>query len=280
MSKSIKLNNGTTIPFMGLGTWEILHNCPSVVQTALDKGYRMIDTATLYGNERECGQGIIQWLKADPVKNKREDVYYITKLWHQEHGYDNAKAAIKKCLQKVEGLGYIDLLLIHSPCQGKAARLGTWKAMQEAVDDGLVKSIGVSNYGKDHILELLNWSGLKIKPVVNEIEVHPWCMRQELCDFCKSKDIAVIAFAPLSHAGRVNDKSTVEVAKRNRITNGQALIRWSVQKGYIPIPKTKTISRLSENLDVLSFNLSDSDVKTLEHPNVHDPSDWEVTTVP
>jgi diketogulonate reductase-like aldo/keto reductase len=278
IKKTVKLNNGTTIPFLGLGTWEI-RNADEVVYEALKVGYRCIDTAVLYGNERLCGEGITRWLMEDK-SHKREDVYYITKLWNNQNGYNNAKRAIQDCLDKVKDLKYIDLLLIHSPTEGKKMRLETWKAMQEAVEAGLVKSIGVSNYGIKHIQELLSWDGLKVKPVVNEIEVSPWCMRQDLCDFTISQGLEVIAFAPLSHAFRLEDPDAVTIGEKIGVTPAQVLIRWSLQKGYIPIPKTKTLKRLPVNLDVMSFELSDEDMKTLDHPHIHDPSDWEVTTCP
>ncbi|GMM30823.1 aldo-keto reductase superfamily protein [Martiniozyma asiatica (nom. inval.)] len=278
INNSITLNNGIKMPFMGLGTWESMNAAP-VVHAALSKGYRMIDTASFYANEKECGEGIMQWINESP-ENKRSDVFYITKLWNNENGYHVAKEAIDKCLARVKGLEYIDLLLIHSPLEGPKMRLETWKAMQEAVEEGKVKSIGVSNYGIDHLKELLNWEGLKIKPVVNEIEVHPWCMRQELCDFTIKMGLKVVAFAPLSHSYRLQDKNVIEISKEKDISAAQVLIRWSLEKGYIPIPKTKTISRLSGNLDVLSFELSADEIAKLDHPNEHDPSDWEVTTCP
>lgn len=277
--KLTTLNNGTKIPFMGLGTWETF-NADEVVYEALKKGYRLIDTAVLYGNEKKCGEGISKWLNEGSNDNKREDVYYITKLWNDQNGYLNAKKAIDECLNKVKNLKYIDLLLIHSPLEGKKLRLETWRAMQEAVKDGKVKSIGVSNFGEGHISELLNWEGLEIKPVVNEIEVSPWCMREELCEFTQKQGIHVIAYAPFSHSYRLNDPDAVVVAEKVGKSVAQVLIRWSLQKGYIPIPKTKTISRLSENLDVLNFELTKEQMEQLDHPEVHDPSDWEVTTVP
>ncbi|TID30714.1 hypothetical protein CANINC_000630 [Pichia inconspicua] len=273
----VELNDGTKIPFVGLGTWEI-YDARTVVREALSIGYRCVDTAVLYGNEKECGEGIQDWIRDDG--GKREDVYYITKLWNNQNGYENAKKAIKECMEKVKHLGYIDLLLIHSPTQGKRMRLETWRAMQEAVEEGIVKSIGVSNYGIKHIQELLDWDGLKIKPVANEIEVSPWCMRQELCDFTKSKGLQVIAYAPFSHSYRLNDPDAVEIAHKKGVQVAQILIRWSLQKGYIPIPKTQTLFRLPINIDVLGFELSDEEMKKLDHPEVHDPSDWEVTECP
>jgi diketogulonate reductase-like aldo/keto reductase len=278
IGKKVKLNNDTFIPFMGLGTWEI-RNADEVVKEALNVGYRCIDTAVLYNNEKLCGKGIIDWLKENP-SHKREEIYYITKLWNNQNGYDKAKSSILECFEKVKELGYIDLLLIHSPTEGSQMRLETWKAMQEAVEQGIVKSIGVSNYGIKHLQELLSWDGLKIKPVVNEIEVSPWCMRQALCDFTKSQGIDVIAYAPLSHSYRIKDEDAVEIANKKGVSVAQVLIRWSLQKGYIPIPKTKTFERLPINLDVLGFELTEYEMKQLDHPNVHDPSDWEVTTCP
>lgn len=276
--KSIVLNNGIRIPFMGLGTWGV-RNAAEIVERALDVGYRLIDTAVLYGNEKECGQGIVNWLKKDPA-NKREDVFYVTKLWNDQNGYDRASSAIDACIDKVSGLKYIDLLLIHSPTEGPRMRLETWKAMQEAVAAGKVRSIGVSNYGERHLDELLQWEGLKVKPCVNEIEVSPWCMRQELCDYTESKGLKVIAYAPLSHAYRIEDRDAQEIADSKGVSTAQVLIRWSIQKGYIPIPKTKTPSRLAPNLDVLSFNLTESEMNQLDHPEEHDPSDWDVVHCP
>lgn len=281
VKKYLKLTSGSSIPTVGLGTWDIPTTVTaSIVKNALDRGYRLIDCATLYGNEKECGEGISQWLAQDPENNKREDVFYITKLWNSENGYDNATRAIKNCLAKVKSIGYIDLLLIHSPLEGSQMRLDTYKAMQEAVDNGIVKSIGVSNYGKHHIEELLNWSELKYKPVVNEIEISPWLMRQDLCDFCRSKGIEIIAYAPLAHSKRIQDPIVNKIADAKGVTAAQVLLRWSLQKGYIPIPKTKTIARLAPNLDVYSFELTDTEVKELDHPDAYDPTDWECTDAP
>ncbi|ODV96501.1 hypothetical protein PACTADRAFT_49833 [Pachysolen tannophilus NRRL Y-2460] len=276
-----QLSSGYRLPSVGLGTWSIPNaSTAKVVCSALDCGFRLIDTAVLYGNERECGQGILKWIEQDPQNNKREEVVYTTKLWNSECGYARAKAAIKKCFEKVEGLGYIDLLLIHSPLAGPTARLETWKAMQEAVDEGLVKSIGVSNYGQHHIEQLLSWEGLRYKPVVNQIEISPWLMRQELADFCKSNGIVVEAYAPLAHGGRINDKDVSRLAKKYNVSTAQILIRWSLQKGYVPLPKTKSLERLPSNIDVYNFEISQEDMDILSHPESYDPTDWECTDAP
>lgn len=279
--KNIKLTSGHSIPTVGLGCYELPRNLTkSIVYEACKVGYRHFDTAVLYQNEFEVGQGISQWLEEDPVNNKREDIFYTSKLWNSECGYTNAKEAIDRCLQKVKQLGYIDLLLIHSPLAGPKKRLETWKALQEAVDQGIVKSIGVSNYGVQHLEQLLLWDELKYKPVVNQIEISPWIMRQELADWCRSHDIAVEAFAPLTHGFKVEDSELGRIAANHNVTPVQVLIRWSLQHGNIPLPKTKTISRLKGNLDVYDFELSEEEIALIDKPDSYDPTDWECTDAP
>ncbi|EDO18407.1 hypothetical protein Kpol_1013p82 [Vanderwaltozyma polyspora DSM 70294] len=281
VAKFYKLSNGYSIPSVGLGTYDIPNNVTAnVVYEALKAGYRHFDTAVLYGNEEEVGQGIHRWLLEDPENNRREAVFYTTKLWNSQNGYEKATKAIKNCLDKVKALEYIDLLLIHSPLGGTKLRLETWKAMQEAVDHGMVKSIGVSNYGMHHIDELLTWQYLKYKPVVNQIEISPWLMRQELADYCKSNSIFVECYSPLTHGYKLNDQDLKKVANETGKNVGQVLIRWSLQHGYIPLPKTRTINRLKTNLDVYDFNLTSDQMTILDHPLSYEPTDWECTDAP
>lgn len=281
--KLIKLNNGNLIPAIGLGCYELPRNqTAKIVTEALKIGYRHFDTAVLYGNEHEVGQGIANWLESDPASNKREDVFYTTKLWNSELGYDNTKQAIRSMVAKVEPLKYIDMILIHSPLPGKQKRLGSWKALQEAVAAGLVKNIGVSNYGQKHIQELLDWPELEIKPVVNQIEISPWLMRQELVDFTRSKDIVVEAYSPLTHGHRLRNPPPElrAICDKYGIDIGQLLIRWSMQKNLLPLPKTKTLSRLKTNFDVESFELTQEEVDLISQPDSYDPTDWECTDCP
>ncbi|QLQ79039.1 hypothetical protein HG537_0B03860 [Torulaspora globosa] len=281
VQRSYTLSNSVKIPSVALGTYDIpQHDTAKVVYEALKCGYRHFDTAVLYRNERQVGEGIYQWLQEDPKNNKREDVFYTTKLWNSQNGYEPAKRAIRECLEKVQNLGYIDLLLIHSPLSGPEKRLQTYRAMQEAVDEGLVKSIGVSNYGQHHIEELLNWSGLKYKPVVNQIEISPWCMRTELAQWCQNQGIVVEDYAPLTHGYKLKDPQLQKVAQEVRKNTGQVLIRWSLQKGYLPLPKTKTIERLASNLDIYDFELTQKQMQAIEHPEAHEPTDWECTDAP
>lgn len=276
-----KLSNGVKIPSLALGTYDIPRNqTAEIVYKALKCGYRHFDTAVLYGNEAEVGLGIQQWLKENPEENKREDVFYTTKLWNSQNGYSQAKHAIAECLEKVKSLGYIDLLLIHSPLSGPKKRLETYKAMQEAVDAGVVKSIGVSNYGKHHIEELLKWNQLKYKPVVNQIEISPWCMREELATWCQSIGILVEDYAPLTHGYKLKDPELLAVAEEVGRNTGQVLIRWSLQKGYLPLPKTKNPDRLPGNIDVYDFELTRVQMEAIDHPGAYEPTDWECTDAP
>lgn len=281
-AKLLKLANGNLIPAIGLGTYDIPTSLTAeVVYNGLKIGYRHFDTAVLYGNETEVAQGIGRWLDESP-KNNRADVFFTTKLWNLQQGYAAAKRAVQEMLDKAKPLGYIDLLLIHSPLPGKAKRLETWKALQEAVQSGTVKNIGVSNYGKHHIDELLSWDGLEVKPVVNQIEISPWCMRQELADFCKSRGLIVEAYAPITHGYKLlhPPQELSDIAQKHNATVAQVLIKWSLQKGYVPLPKTKTLSRLKENLDLGHFELTSEEVAAISKPHEHDPTDWECTDAP
>ena len=278
--KKYTLSSGYTIPSVALGCYNIPQDdTAEIVEAALERGYRHFDTAVLYENEKEVGDGIQNWLNKNP-QHSRQEIFYTTKLWNSQFGYDNAKLAIQQCLNAVKSLGYIDLLLMHSPIGGKQIRLDTWKAMQEAVDQGIVKNIGVSNFGERHIDALLNWDGLRYKPVVNQIEISPWCMREQLANFCKQKGIFVEAYAPLTHGYKINDLGLLKISSETGKNTGQILIRWSLQHGYIPLPKTETISRLTGNLDVYDFELTNDQMADIDHPEAYEPTDWECTTAP
>lgn len=278
--REYKLLSNHTIPTIALGTYNLPRShTTSIVEKALDEGYRHFDTAVLYQNEYEVAKGILNWLKKHPTV-KRDEIFYTTKLWNTQFGYDNAKKAIKECVKSVGDLGYIDLLLMHSPLGGKKLRIETWKALQEAVDEGLVKNIGVSNFGEKHLKDLFEWEGLEYKPVVNQIEISPWCMRQELADYCKREGLIVEAYAPLTHGYKLQEEGLVKIADELKKSPTQVLIRWSLQHGYVPLPKTKTPARLRENLGVYDFEIPDEKMKLLDHPEAYEPTDWECTNAP
>lgn len=280
VQKTIKLNSGYTIPTIGLGTWLIPSSAaPSVVYKALEAGYRHFDTAIYYQNERAVGEGIAKWLSEDSGR-QRSDVFYTSKLWTFDT-YARAKKEIEAALGEIDDtLGYIDLLLLHSPMGGSTARREAWRALQEAVESGKVKSIGISSWGKHHIDNLYEWDGFKIEPAVNQIEVHPWCMRQELTDYCKSKGIQIEAYSPLAHGEKLRDPTVVSIAKKYKVSSAQVLIRWNLQKGNIPLPKSSNIDRLRSNLEVYDFELTPDEVEKISHPEVHEPTDWECTGMP
>ncbi|VEU20163.1 DEKNAAC100974 [Brettanomyces naardenensis] len=261
-----KLNTGNSIPILGLGVFQTPeHVAGPLVHKALDDGYRLFDSAAYYGNEADVCDGIGEWLQEDPAQHKREDIFYTTKIADGHHGYEKSKKAIEDSLEKAKKIGYIDLFLIHSPQSDYESRHGTWKALQEAYESGKVRNIGVSNYGIKHLEELFAYPDLKVIPAVNQVELHPWLMRDELVDYCTKKGITMEAFSPLTRGMWLNDPSLVKVAKKHGKNAGQVLINWSVSKGFIPLPKTATESRLASNLDVLDFKLTEEDLEAIEH---------------
>ncbi|ODQ80399.1 hypothetical protein BABINDRAFT_161345 [Babjeviella inositovora NRRL Y-12698] len=278
-----KLSNGVSIPAIGFGVYQTpAGEALSIVSEALKAGYRLIDSAAIYGNEEEAGEGIAKFLKANPSVH-RSEVYYTTKIWNDDHGYEATKAAIQKSLQKVEkSIGYIDLILVHSPISDKEKRLGTWKALQEAVALGSVKSIGVSNYGVKHLEELLAWDGLVNKPVINQIELHPWLPRKDITSFAAKHDILIEAYSPLTQGKKINDPELVQVSAElsknagKTISPAQTLIRWSLEQGFIPLPKTATVSRIPENLDVFGWEFTDEARKTLDKDS-YEVLTWDPT---
>ncbi|ODV84904.1 hypothetical protein CANARDRAFT_28646 [[Candida] arabinofermentans NRRL YB-2248] len=280
-SISYTLNNGLTIPKIGLGIYKTPPNVAAgIVYSALVTGYRHVDSAEYYENEEDACEGISKWIALDPANNKREDIFYTTKVWDDYHGYEATKKAIEGSLKKAEKIGYIDLILLHSPSSDYEKRHGSWMAFQEFVASGKVKSIGVSNYGIKHLEELLAYPDLKIPPAINQIEVHPWLMRSELCAYCKSKGIMVEAYSPLAKARKFGDPALVALAEKHGKGQGQILIAWSLAKGYIVLPKTVTESRLLPNLDVFEIKLTEEDLALLEKPNEYFTTGWDPTTYP
>lgn len=277
MSKFHTLSSGKKIPNIGFGTYAI-RPCSSVVYQACKAGWRLFDTAIMYHNEAEVAAGISKWLKEDPANNKREDIFYQTKLLNSQHGYEKAKRAIADSLSRAKDIGYIDLYLIHDPMSSKKLRLETWKALQEAVESGHVKSIGVSNFGVHHLEELLQWEGLTIPPVVDQVELNPWLQRTDIHQFCDTNNIILEAYSPLTQGYKLKDPELLALAKKYNKEPAQILIRWSLQKGFIPLPRSSTASRAISNFDVFDFELSPDDFNNLGDPNAYEYFDWDPTT--
>ncbi len=223
---TLKLNDGNEIPRIALGVYQTpAAQCEQAVLDALEAGYRHIDSAALYKNEEQCGNAIRQFMRSSGVK--REEIFYTTKLWNSDHGYAEASKAIDESIRK-SGLGYIDLYLIHSPLPGKDLRLESWKAMEDGVKAGKLKSIGVSNYGVHHITELLE--NCRQKPAVNQVELSPFLTRDDIVGKCEEEGIALEAYCPLTRGKRLEDPALVPIAKKYGKPVSKILLRWGLQR--------------------------------------------------
>ncbi|KAF9903731.1 hypothetical protein BX616_001548, partial [Lobosporangium transversale] len=256
-----QLSNARQIPRLGLGVYQAApgKETENAVLWALQAGYRHIDTATIYDNEASVGNAI----RKSGIP--REQIFVTTKLTEDDQGYESAIAALELSLEKM-GLDYVDLYLIHSPLCGSELRTKSWKALETLVEQGKAKSIGVSNYGVHHLKELLG-SNPTIRPVVNQIEVHPWLIRQDIISFCESQDIAVEAYSPLCQAVKLQDPTLAKLATKYSKSPAQILIRWSLQKGFIVIPKSAKKERIEQNADVFDFDIADGDMAVLDSMN-------------
>lgn len=269
-SATYKLSSGYEIPIIGLGVYQTpAESTAKVVKAALERGFRHIDTAQNYQNEDGTCVGISQWLKESGAK--REAVFLTTKVDQKFQNYEKAKNSIDHSFKiaSAHGLEYLDLVLLHFPGSTKEDRLGAYTALQEAKDSGKIKSIGVSNYGVEHLKELLHWDGLKHPPVVNQVELHPWLMREELVHFCVQNDILLEAYSPLARCLKNDDAALQKLAASHNATPAQILINWSLRKGFITLPKTVNSDRMEENLKAFDVALDGSEVESLNHPNEH-----------
>ncbi|CAI5758069.1 unnamed protein product [Candida verbasci] len=255
---SYKLNNGQQIPVAGFGTYEIpVEKTATLVYDALKFGHRHIDTAIAYHNEKECAQGIAKFLKENEGKISREDIWFTTKINEASQGYENTKKAIEKISNEVKPyIDYVDLILIHSPKTSKTKRIETYKALQEFVLDPNnsllnIKSIGVSNYGIDHLEELFNWDGLLVNPVVNQVETHPWLPRIKLREYCVKHDILIEAYSPITRGIKFDDPELKELSKKYNISPPEILLKWSYLQGYIVLVKSENPDRIKANLNIL-----------------------------
>ncbi|KAI9710196.1 MAG: hypothetical protein M1812_007468 [Candelaria pacifica] len=217
----------------------------------------------MYENESEVGSAINSWLlsKANTTSLKREDIHFTTKL-ATNSSYGAARAAIKQSL-RASGMNYIDLFLLHSPYGGKGARLECWKAVQDAIGDGEIRTGGVSNFGVKHLKELLDTKP-RIIPAVNQVEIHPFNTRTKIASFCEENDIVVEAYAPLVRARRMKHPTIVSLAKKYSCAPSQLLVRWSLQHNYVPLPKSVTKERIITNGDVSGFEIEESAMKEMD----------------
>lgn len=248
-------SSGRPIPTVGLGVWQAAAGATTrdAVTTALDVGYRHIDTARIYGNESDVGAAV----RASNVP--REEIFVTTKLWNDDHGFDKTLAAFEASLARLR-LDYVDLYLVHWPVAGK--RLDTWRAMERIRSEGRAKAIGVSNFLVPHLEEL--FAHANEKPEVNQIELHPFLQHRETTALCRKHDIVVAAYSPLTRGRRLDHPTIAAIAREVARTPAQVILRWSVQHGNVVLPKSTQSPRIRENAALFDFDLDASAMQRLD----------------
>ncbi|MFQ5834093.1 MAG: aldo/keto reductase [Candidatus Thorarchaeota archaeon] len=267
----LTLNNGVKIPVLGLGTYLSSEGerTKRAILEALAVGYRHFDTAAFYRNEKTIGAAITE------SGIDREEVFVTTKLWNDDHGYDSTLAAFDASLDRL-GLDYVDLYLIHFPVQ--RLRLESWRALENLLDKGRCRAIGVSNYMQWHLQELLD-NGT-VTPTINQVEFHPFLYQKELLDFCNSRDIQLEAYSPLTKGRKLSDQRLIAMGEKYQKTVAQILIRWSLQHNLVVIPKSSNLARIRENAEVFDFSISKEDMESLNGLHENFRSSWDPSRTP
>ncbi|QPP05762.1 aldo/keto reductase [Streptomyces bathyalis] len=257
---TITLNNGSVMPQLGFGVWQVPDDeAASAVTTAIEAGYRSIDTAAIYENERGTGRG----LASSGVP--REELFVTTKLWNAEQGYDSTLRAFDASLNRL-GLDYVDLYLIHWPVPERDKYVDTWKAFEKINSEGRAKAVGVSNFNPVHLRRLLDETGTV--PAVNQIELHPHLQQSEARAFHAEHGIATEAWSPLGQGkDLLQDPTLNSLAGKYGKSPAQVVLRWHLQTGNVVIPKSVTPSRIRENIDVFGFELDESEMADIAKLN-------------
>lgn len=256
----VTLNNGLKMPQLGFGVWQVEDNqATDAVAKALEVGYTSIDTAMIYKNEKGVGKALQQ------SSVPREELFITTKVWNTDQGYENTLRAFDESLERL-GLDYVDLYLIHWPTPEYDQYVDTYKALEKLYKDGRVKAIGVCNFDIEHLERILN--ECEIKPVLNQVECHPYLIQSELKEFCAKHDIFVEAWSPLQQGGEVlKNESVMKIAETHGKTPAQVVLRWHLQNNTIVIPKSVTPSRIEENFNVFDFELSTNEMEEINKLN-------------
>jgi len=253
---TVELKNGVPMPYFGLGVFKIQEGdeLQQAVKYALSAGYKHIDTASLYGNERGVGQAI----KESGVP--RKEIFVTSKIWNSDQGYANTLRAFDVSM-KLLGFEYLDLYLVHWPVKGKY--IETWKALEQIHAEGRVRAIGVSNFLRHHLEDLL--AHCKIVPMVNQMEFHPRLVQQELIDFCHSYSIQYEAWSPLMQGKIFNIKELHTLAAKYKKDIAQLVLRWNLQKGIVTIPKSINRERIISNAQIFDFEITPKDMEAIDH---------------
>jgi 2,5-diketo-D-gluconate reductase A len=253
---NLPLRDDGEIPQLGFGVFQIPpEDTAEVVTRAFETGYRHIDTAAAYENEAGVGQAV----RASGLS--REEVFVTTKLANPDQGYESAKRALRASLDKLE-LGHVDLYLIHWPIPSKDRYLDTWKAFIELQQEGLTRSIGVSNFQPDHLDRIIEETG--VSPVINQVELHPYLQQAKLRAAHAERGIVTEAWSPLGQGQVLDDPVLKEIAEAHGKSAGQVVLRWHIQLGNVVFPKSATPERIAENFDIFDFELSDDDMSAIE----------------
>ncbi|MHA1561808.1 MAG: aldo/keto reductase [Promethearchaeota archaeon] len=267
-NSALTLANSLKMPIFGLGTYLLTGNRgQKAIEFALEIGYRLIDTATLYNNEKIVGNALIN------SKIPREEVFITSKIWNSDQGYSRTIYAFNKSLSNL-GVEYMDLYLIHWPVEGKWK--DTWKALEELYNKGKVRAIGVSNFYINHLEELLQIAS--IKPMVNQIEFHPFLYKKDVLEFCQEKRIVLEAYAPLTHGYKFKDIKSpqfLQIMEKYNKSAAQLMLRWNIQHGNVIIPKSINPTHIRENADIFDFTISIDDMHFLDSINEDYHSDWD-----
>ncbi|GIO66888.1 aldo/keto reductase [Paenibacillus sp. JTLBN-2024] len=262
LQSTTKLANGVDMPWLGLGVFKVEEGADLIaaVKAAIKHGYRSIDTAAIYGNESGVGQAIREALAENGIA--REELFVTSKVWNQDQGYDETLAAFDASLSKL-GLDVLDLYLIHWPVAGKYK--DTWRALEKLYKDGRVRAIGVSNFHVHHLQDLL--STAEIKPMVDQVEFHPYLAQNELLTFTKEQGIQLEAWSPLMQGELLNQPVLQEIAAKHNKSVAQTILRWDLQKGVVTIPKSIKEHRIIENASIFDFELSPEDMEKIDALN-------------
>ena len=254
------LSNGVKMPSIGFGTYKSGSDeeTAKIIKYALETGYRQIDTASFYGNEGGIGNGIKQ------SNIKREEIFLVTKLWNDDHGYKKTIEAFNKSLERLQ-VEYIDLYLIHWPNKLNAE---TWRAFEDLYKEGKVKAIGVCNFKIGHLEELKKTA--EIMPMVNQVELHPQSSKEYLLDYCNDNNIQLVAWSPIMRGRIFSNELIIGLSEKYKKTIAQIVLRWHIQRGIIPIPKSSNEGRIKENLDIFDFELSADDMNAINSLNEGD----------